>query len=821
MDSLLVQYITAENKNGLIDQIVTAMHEPSSPYCLQELIELLEPSLTSDDEKERNRATLLLSELFSYEKLSITSPVIHLFVIFFCRRLNDFPSFPPSLDALTTLIRNYSNDFDHKFCDLLDIIQTMTKEIHIPSYAQNLRQRSLELFELILQNKTFNKWLEAMADETIDGMLNSIEQEKDPRCLLIALRVVSLLLSSYPSSMTNKVPNDFETTLIEKLFYSISCYFPISFTPPPDDPFGITPEGLSDLLLKCLTENKDILKYSIPFFIDQINSDLESGRRDSIIALTKIIDCHSHSIFHTLPIIDEDENKLISMDLDNEDDEDNLGEGSNHQLALYNLINILYDVIAIENNDTILSKAYLFFEKLTQSMSKQPLETVNNDFLTYYLHLFPKMKQELAGNVENLKVKALWKLCLTIGTSGGLYFYLVIINEFFEPILQRCEISARNIHQTMISSCKNIYHRLQTISIPTNDSRIFPSLYIMLDELLDCLFPNIDCSQIDALQPIQTNAYQKIFVLLMNSIEPVKITEEQLLVKNTPQKRCQSGSNGGGDCGSNHRSSGQCCSGHDHNHDHAHDNEEPSIKELDIEDKFKLDYDIIHGVNNAIQTMNSFLQHTYKYHPIDIVQINQYFHYLYHLYIHGYGYLLEFDPEQAHLKAQILRQLNLTKENRLLQSTIINFFRDMINIEVLKDSISSVFVLPLNSYTFSESENNNLDKNTTKLYLQGLSSLLYNDQKKDIFTLILDSLTPLVPSSDAIVSLDIHSNSPVLSQCLSMIELIMSIFSLKSNESVSFVSREVISPKALSLISNQNTINKECIFIKLLLITKM
>ena len=39
----------------------------------------------------------------------------------------------------------------------------------------------------------------------------------------------------------------------EPLFDLTACYFPITFTPPPNDPYGITPDMLSTALRTVLT----------------------------------------------------------------------------------------------------------------------------------------------------------------------------------------------------------------------------------------------------------------------------------------------------------------------------------------------------------------------------------------------------------------------------------------------------------------------------------------------------------------------------------------------------------------------------------------
>jgi hypothetical protein len=94
--------------------------------------------LTAADDKVRHRATLLLADLLSLPVDQAKPPpppleaaVVHLFVVFFCHRLSDYPSIIPSLQALTALISLHSSSFDQKYDDVLDIFQTVFKELDV------------------------------------------------------------------------------------------------------------------------------------------------------------------------------------------------------------------------------------------------------------------------------------------------------------------------------------------------------------------------------------------------------------------------------------------------------------------------------------------------------------------------------------------------------------------------------------------------------------------------------------------------------------------------------------------------------------------
>jgi hypothetical protein len=67
----------------------------------------------------------------------------------------------------------------------------------------------------------------------------------------VCLRCAAALLSAPLGEATAQ--------LAEELFEVTACYFPITFTPPPNDKFGITADMLRQGLCQCLTCRCDAL----------------------------------------------------------------------------------------------------------------------------------------------------------------------------------------------------------------------------------------------------------------------------------------------------------------------------------------------------------------------------------------------------------------------------------------------------------------------------------------------------------------------------------------------------------------------------------
>lgn len=59
---------------------------------------------------------------------------------------------------------------------------------------------------------------------------------------------------------------------VEELFDIVSCYFPISFTPPPDNPHGLTRETLAASLADTLVATPLFLPFLMPLLEEKLAS---------------------------------------------------------------------------------------------------------------------------------------------------------------------------------------------------------------------------------------------------------------------------------------------------------------------------------------------------------------------------------------------------------------------------------------------------------------------------------------------------------------------------------------------------------------------
>lgn len=101
--------------------------------------------------------------------------------------------------------------------------------------------------------------------------------EKDPRNLLIAFSLAKVIILEF----------DIDTA-VEELFDVTYCYFPITYRPPPRDPYGISTENLRTALRACLAGSPLLSRQAMPVLLEKLSG---SGGEMKIDTLGTIEAC--------------------------------------------------------------------------------------------------------------------------------------------------------------------------------------------------------------------------------------------------------------------------------------------------------------------------------------------------------------------------------------------------------------------------------------------------------------------------------------------------------------------------------------------------
>lgn len=110
--------------------------------------------------------------------------------------------------------------------------------------------------------------------EFMTGFISYFEGEKDPRNLMIVFSLLQVPMAEWDIGGH-----------AQDMFDAVFNYFPITFKPPPDDPYGITAQDLKDRLRDCIAANSDFAPYAFPALLDKLDSTSVNTKRDVLVAI--------------------------------------------------------------------------------------------------------------------------------------------------------------------------------------------------------------------------------------------------------------------------------------------------------------------------------------------------------------------------------------------------------------------------------------------------------------------------------------------------------------------------------------------------------
>ncbi|NXE88486.1 MMS19 protein, partial [Menura novaehollandiae] len=227
--------------------------------------------LENTDPRTRGRGIQLLSQvLLQCYSLLQEKEVLHL-VLFYESRLQDHHLVIPSvLQGLRAL----------SMCEVLSpglavsVLKAIFQEVHVQSLLQLDRHTVYSIITNFMSTR--EEELKGLGADFTFGFIQVMDGEKDPRNLLVAFQIVrDLIAKDYALG-----------PFVEELFEVTSCYFPVDFTPPPNDPHGIQREDLILSLRAVLASTPQFAEFLLPLLIEKLDSELQSAKLDSLQTLT-------------------------------------------------------------------------------------------------------------------------------------------------------------------------------------------------------------------------------------------------------------------------------------------------------------------------------------------------------------------------------------------------------------------------------------------------------------------------------------------------------------------------------------------------------
>ncbi|KAK7204635.1 Dos2-interacting transcription regulator of RNA-Pol-II-domain-containing protein [Myxozyma melibiosi] len=263
-----------DESDKIADQIANDLQ--SGTTRLVDFIQNLGPYLTDEDVgirmKSLNCVSTVLTKLPTPQ---LNSRQITMLSAFLSEKLDDEECTKEAADGLLALL-----SMEHiAASSVKDMASAVFSKIDMKKHAQGVRYLVYQIIE-----KLFEKHLtvlKSMNDTTIDGFLQLVSGEKDPRNLMIGFSLLKTLAKEF----------DIEKS-VEPLFDASFCYFPITFRPPPDDPYGITSEDLKLKLRESIAASPLFAPFAFPSLIEKLTSSSLSVKKDAILTMSACIESY-------------------------------------------------------------------------------------------------------------------------------------------------------------------------------------------------------------------------------------------------------------------------------------------------------------------------------------------------------------------------------------------------------------------------------------------------------------------------------------------------------------------------------------------------
>ncbi|KAI9925014.1 hypothetical protein ASPWEDRAFT_45143 [Aspergillus wentii DTO 134E9] len=237
---------------------------------LIEVVQSLGEYINDEDPIIRGKAVSYLSAVVKpLPSNFLTRQQVQVLTTFFCDRIEDAGAIP-GLETLQNADRFYK-----------ELAEEVARAIF--EHFQDLQSRSqsqrFQVYQLL--NDLMSKYRSAligMGDESLVGIVDLMTGEKDPRNLMLIFSILKVVMLEWDIS-----------THVELLFDAVYNYFPITFRPPPNDPYGITAQDLKDRLQDCVSSTGRFAPHSIPALLDKLDSTSPNVKKDALNALIACI----------------------------------------------------------------------------------------------------------------------------------------------------------------------------------------------------------------------------------------------------------------------------------------------------------------------------------------------------------------------------------------------------------------------------------------------------------------------------------------------------------------------------------------------------
>ncbi|KAJ3862033.1 ARM repeat-containing protein [Lentinula novae-zelandiae] len=264
----LVRTWMASEREEEIAQAVSEISNGST--SLLNVVKALGEYLTSEEDALRTKGVEFLSAVLGRcppEKLN--RQAARVLTSFYCSKLEDSETVVPALKGLVSLTKMPSSTSE----DVPSILDAIFTHVKMKGLVQSVRFFVFTIIDTLMARH--RQVIKDMNDSFLGRYIALVDGEKDPRNLLVAFAIDRVLLIEFDI-------NNF----IESLFNITFCYFPITFRPPPNDPYGITTDDLRQALRKCLNSTPAFGPLAVPVFLEKLAAGSPTTKRDTLESMS-------------------------------------------------------------------------------------------------------------------------------------------------------------------------------------------------------------------------------------------------------------------------------------------------------------------------------------------------------------------------------------------------------------------------------------------------------------------------------------------------------------------------------------------------------
>ncbi|KDN49952.1 hypothetical protein K437DRAFT_267377 [Tilletiaria anomala UBC 951] len=160
------------------------------------------------------------------------------------------------------------------------VAEALIEHVKPTDHPQALRFLIFKLLDLLVARHRAHA-LRSLGAKFLRGYISLAKGEKDPRNLMLLFATDRVLLIDFADLLEREENRD----IVEAFFDITFCYFPITFRPPPDDPYGITSADLKAALRGCMTANARLAPHAMPLLLEKLSATGGAAKLDTLDTL--------------------------------------------------------------------------------------------------------------------------------------------------------------------------------------------------------------------------------------------------------------------------------------------------------------------------------------------------------------------------------------------------------------------------------------------------------------------------------------------------------------------------------------------------------